>query len=197
MKSSKMAKGPMTTRRDDLLKAAREAFERGGQAAVEVVPVCTAAGVTTGVLYHSFGSRQGLLRAVLEDVAALVAERTRAVMSKEKTPWARLQAGVREVLDCCLEPLIRNAYNEAPSIVGLDEWRTIEEAKTGVLLVETLFELQAAGQLQPLALPVLAAMLKGAIVEGAMAITRAEKPALARKEAQKVLDLLLASVRAR
>lgn len=188
--------GVTIEKREALLVAARKAFEDGGHDAVEVLPVCAAAGVTTGVLYHHFGNRQGLLRALLEDVANLVAQRTRLAMSKATTPWGRLEAGITQVLDCCLEPLVRNAYNQAPSIVGLDEWRAIEEARTGVLLVETLIELQQAGQLKPLSLPLLASMMKGAIVEGAMAITRSDKPRAARKEAQAVLEVMLSAVRA-
>ncbi|MER2561248.1 MAG: helix-turn-helix domain-containing protein, partial [Myxococcaceae bacterium] len=52
-----------------LLAQARAAFASGGSAAVEVVPICKAAGLTTGALYHHFGNRNGLLRAVVEAVA--------------------------------------------------------------------------------------------------------------------------------
>ena len=111
--------------------------------------------------------------------------------------WEQLRAGVHCVLDCCLEDEVRVTYNEAPSIVGLDEWRRIEESKTGVLLVTTLLRLQQDGLLKPLSIELLAAMVKGAIVEGAMTITRSSKPKRTRAEAGELLDALLESVRRR
>ena len=196
-RSKGTAEGRGEVAREALIAAARHAFAKGGAAAVEVIPVCKAAGLTTGALYHHFKNRQGLLVAVIEAVAAGVAESAAAAMEGVSTDWEKLRAGVHCVLDCCLEDEVRHTYNEAPSIVGLEEWRRIEEAKTGVLLVTTLARLQAAGALQVPggSLPLLAAMLKGAIVEGAMSITRAPRPRVARKEAGVLLDALLQSVR--
>lgn len=181
--------------RTALLAAAREAFAQGGQAAVAVIPVCEAAGLTTGALYHHFQNRSGLLRALIEDVAAWVAQQAVKAMEPETDDWAKLRAGVNAVLDACLEPVVRNTYNEAPSIVGLEEWRAIEESKTGVLLVETLLRLQQRGALKPVSIPLLASMVKGAIVEGAMSITRSAKPKQTRREAGQLLDAMLAALR--
>ncbi|MBM4781418.1 MAG: TetR/AcrR family transcriptional regulator, partial [Archangiaceae bacterium] len=164
---------------------------------VEVVPICEAAGLTTGALYHHFGNRNGLLRAVVEAVAESVATKAAKAMEGIDDDWEQLRAGVHCVLDCCLEDEVRVTYNEAPSIVGLDEWRRIEESKTGVLLVTTLLRLQQDGLLKPLSIELLAAMVKGAIVEGAMTITRSSKPKRTRAEAGELLDALLESVRRR
>lgn len=183
--------------REALLAEARAAFASGGSAAVEVVPICEAAGLTTGALYHHFGNRNGLLRAVVEAVAESVATKAAKAMEGIDDDWEQLRAGVHCVLDCCLEDEVRVTYNEAPSIVGLDEWRRIEESKTGVLLVTTLLRLQQDGLLKPLSIELLAAMVKGAIVEGAMTITRSSKPKRTRAEAGELLDALLESVRRR
>lgn len=197
VKRGNRAKGTETDGRGAVLAAAREAFARGGQVAVEVVPVCKAAGVTTGALYHHFGNRNGLLRAIVEAVAESVSTRAAEAMKASDDDWAQLLAGVHCVLDCCTEDEVRMTYNEAPSIVGLDEWRRIEESKTGVLLLATLTRLRDAGLLAPWSLELLAAMVKGAIVEGAMTITRSPNPKKTRLEAGKLLDALLDSVRRR
>lgn len=189
-------KGRGETAREALLAEARKAFARGGQAAVEVVPICEAAGLTTGALYHHFVNRQGLLRAVIEAVADSVAQKAAKAMEGVEDDWEQLLCGVHRVLDCCLEDEVRVTYNEAPGIVGLEEWRRIEESKTGVLLVTTLARLQSAGLLKPLSIELLASMVKGAIVEGAMSISRSPKPKRTRKEAGELLDALLQSVRA-
>lgn len=182
--------------RTALINAARRRFAKKGQAGVEVLPVTRDAKLTTGALYHHFGSRQGLLRAVLEDTAALVAERARVAMAGHSDTWQQVNAGVQAVLDACLEPAVRMTYNEAPSILGLDGWRAMEESHTGVLLVGTLARLEAEGGLVPgMSLPLLASMLKGAIVEGAMFITRSKQPKVARKEAGELLERMLLAAR--
>lgn len=178
-----------------LLATARARFAQGGQAAVAVLEVTAEAGLTTGALYHHFQNRQGLLQAVLEEVAQSVADRAAEAVATKTDGWEQLRAGVDAVLDCCLEPEVRNAYNEAPAIMGLDEWRRLEESKTGVLLVAVLSQLANDGRIKKVSLPLLAAMVKGAIVEGAMSITRAEHPKKVRREAGALLDALLSGLK--
>lgn len=181
--------------RAKLVAHARKLFAKGGQAAVGVIEVSKAAGVTTGALYHHFGKRQDLLRAVLEDVAGSVATRAVDAMEGCDDPWDRLMLGVNAVLDACLEDDVRLAYNEAASILGLDQWRALEESKTGVLLVQGLMAVAATGKLKPVSLELLAAMVKGAVVEGAMSITRAKHPKKLRREAGELLHALLDGLR--
>jgi AcrR family transcriptional regulator len=196
------SKRPSTTRQSDaaltrlkLVSHARMLFAEGGQAAVGVIEVSKSAGVTTGALYHHFAKRQDLLRAVLEDVAGSVAERSLKAMTGHDDPWERLTVGITAVLDACLEPDVRFAYNEAAAILGLEEWRAMEESKTGVLLVQGLLAVKATGHLKPVSLELLAAMVKGAMVEAAMSITRAARPKQVRREAGELLEVLLAGLR--
>lgn len=181
--------------RAKLVAHARRLFARGGQAAVGVLEVSKAAGVTTGALYHHFAKRQDLLRAVLEDVAASVAERAVASMEGLTDPWERLIAGMTAVLDACLEDDVRNAYNEAAGILGLEAWRALEESKTGVLLVLGLQAVADTGALRPVSLSLLASMVKGAVIEAAMSITRSKMPKKTRKEAGELLTALLQGLR--
>ncbi len=181
--------------RAKLISHARRLFAKGGQGAVGVIEVSKAAGVTTGALYHHFAKRQDLLRAVLDDVAGSVA--TRAVESMEglTDPWERLIAGMTAVLDACLEDDVRNAYNEAAGILGLEQWRALEESKTGVLLVLGLQAVAATGTLRPVSLELLASMVKGAVIEAAMSITRSKTPKKTRREAGELLNALLQGLR--
>jgi AcrR family transcriptional regulator len=178
-----------------LVTHARRLFAEGGQAAVGVIEVSKAAGVTTGALYHHFARRQDLLRAVLEAVAGHVAERAVAAMDPKGDPWKRLTQGITAVLDACLEPDVRRAYNEAPAILGLDGWRSLEESKTGVLLVQALIAVSKAGMLKPVSLELLAAMVKGAVVEAAMSITRAKHPKKMRREAGELVQAMLGGLK--
>lgn len=178
-----------------LVAHGRRLFARGGQAAVGVIEVSKAAGVTTGALYHHFSNRQALLRAVLEDVATSVATRAIDAMKGRTDPWERLMRGVTAVLDACLEDDVKLVYNEAASILGLEQWRALEESKTGVLLMHGLTEVAKTGQLKPVSLSLLAAMVKGAVVEAAMSITRSKNPKKTRREAGELLQVLFEGLR--
>ena len=181
--------------RAKLLAHARRLFARGGQAAVGVIEVSKAAGVTTGALYHHVAKRQDLLRAVLEDIAGHVAKCAIDAMNGHDEPWDRLMLGITAVLDACLEPDVRMAYNEAAGILGLDAWRALEASKTGVLLAQGLVAVAKTRQLKPVSLELLAAMVKGAVVEAAMSITRAKHPRKLRREAGALLAALLEGLR--
>jgi AcrR family transcriptional regulator len=50
---------------DQILTAAASLLERGGVAAVTTRAVCRVAGITAPTLYHHFGDKDGLLRAVV------------------------------------------------------------------------------------------------------------------------------------
>lgn len=53
-------------RRDELLQRALELFAARGYDAIGVQEICTAAGVTKPTLYHYFGSKRGLLEALIQ-----------------------------------------------------------------------------------------------------------------------------------
>ena len=61
---------------DQILAAAAGLLEQGGVAAVTTRAVCQAAGVTAPTLYHHFGDKDGLLRAVVaQGVAAFMTKK--------------------------------------------------------------------------------------------------------------------------
>lgn len=181
--------------RGRLVATARKLFAQGGQAAVGVIEVSQAAGVTTGALYHHFKKRHDLLRAVLDDIAGSVAVKALEAIDGVDDPWQRLTIGITSVLDACLEPDVKNAYNEAPGILGLDEWRALEESKTGKQLTLALKALADAGHLKPVSVELLAAMVKGAVVAAAMSITQAKHPKQMRKEAGELVLNMLSGLR--
>jgi TetR/AcrR family transcriptional regulator len=64
--------------RDLLARRAIELFAARGYAAVGVQEIVDAAGVTKPTLYHHFGSKLGLLRAILQEEFAVMAARVSA-----------------------------------------------------------------------------------------------------------------------
>src|SRR5215470_12850568 len=90
--------------RAQLLALAREMFARDGHGHVAMQDLCDRAGVTRGALYHHFPGKEGLFRAVCEDVAADLTARIVAQARQHKTAAARLNAGCEAFLDACVDP---------------------------------------------------------------------------------------------
>lgn len=71
--------------RDRLLAAALDLFPRWGFATTRVEDIVTAAGVTTPVLYHHFGTKAGLYVAAAEHVYQLVLDRHETILEGDPT----------------------------------------------------------------------------------------------------------------
>ncbi|REJ32205.1 MAG: hypothetical protein DIU84_10500 [Bacillota bacterium] len=90
--------GPQAATRSDILRAAAELFRARGYDAVSIRAVCEAAGITPPTLYHYFGNKEGLFKAVVADnLERFLARLTQAVESA-CTPVEALRAYVAAFL---------------------------------------------------------------------------------------------------
>jgi AcrR family transcriptional regulator len=88
---------PLVHDRDRILDAARElALDQGGRAAT-IEAIAAASGASSGSLYHRFGSRDGVLLAVLERAVARFADPFVRALA-EPDPRAAALAGARRVV---------------------------------------------------------------------------------------------------
>ena len=76
--------------RAKLVRAARRAFAEKGYAAASMDELTAEAGLTRGALYHNFGGKEGLLRAVVEQLDAEMVARLRAAGERAETAWLGL-----------------------------------------------------------------------------------------------------------
>jgi AcrR family transcriptional regulator len=86
-------------RRTLLIRAAYALFGDGGEAAVSVRSVCRAAELNSRYFYESFADTDALLGAVYDEVAGELGGILTAAMAGARDRRARLQAGIRAVLD--------------------------------------------------------------------------------------------------
>ncbi|HWD70233.1 MAG TPA: TetR/AcrR family transcriptional regulator [Solirubrobacteraceae bacterium] len=93
--------------RERLLEAARELFYAEGVHTVGVDRVIERAGVAKASLYSSFGSKEGLVRAYLEEYHDRVISRRRAAAESESDPVAAILA----VFDSLARDYQRADYN--------------------------------------------------------------------------------------
>ncbi len=109
----------MEETRAKLIRAARAAFAEQGYAAASMDELTAAAGLTRGALYHNFGDKKGLLRAVIEQLDAEMVAKARAARDRAETPWLGfLEEGVAYI-GLALEPEIqRIMLLDGPAVLG-------------------------------------------------------------------------------
>jgi AcrR family transcriptional regulator len=168
-----------------------------GYAEVGTEEIVARARVTRGALYHHFEDKRDLFRAVHERVEKELIAGIGGAMGEVADPWELMLAGTRSFLDACEEPAVKQiALIDAPSVLGWDEWREIDE-RYGLGLTRTaLGGAIEAGVLRPLPLEPLSHLLLASLSEAALMIASAENPASTREEVETALVELLEGLRA-
>jgi AcrR family transcriptional regulator len=181
--------------RGKLVAAAREAFGRLGYADTSMDDLTATAGLTRGALYHHFGDKKGLLRAVVSAMDAEIDERLNAA-SATPDHWAGFVGRCRLYLETALEPDIqRIVLKDAPTFLGSDYLETSRRA-CHISLTARLAVMMADGVVRGGDAETLAHMINGALVDAALWIAEADDPAPRLARAIANLDLLLSGLRA-
>jgi AcrR family transcriptional regulator len=183
--------------RDALIRAALELFTRRGYASVGTEEIVARARVTRGALYHHFEDKRDLFRAVFERVEAGLMERIGAHMQATDDPWELMLAGMRSFLDACEEPAVKQiSLTDAPSVLGWQEWREIDNRYGLGLTRAALQGAVDAGVMRPIAVEPMAHLFVAALSEAAFLIAHADHPRKARAEVEAALIQLVEGLRA-
>ncbi|HEU5126378.1 MAG TPA: TetR/AcrR family transcriptional regulator [Glycomyces sp.] len=179
-----------------LLDEGRRRFGAEGYHDVVLTEIAQAAGVTKGAAYHHFGSKLGLFRAVAAELQHELGERVAALADRRDDPWERLLAGCRAFLAAGADPTVRRVLLvDAPTVLGWDEWRAMDEDSSARHLAEALEAAAAAGRLPDRPVEPLARLLSGAMNEAVLWLARTEDPN-AREQTERALEALLDGLRA-
>jgi AcrR family transcriptional regulator len=159
--------------RDEVLASARQLFTERGYHDVSVPEIASAAGVTHGALYHHFGNKRALFRAVFEQVEHELNDAVVTAALAEPTTWDAFVAGARAVLDARESPAYKQvALVDAPSVLGWHEWGEVD-ASIGMATARAGLDLLAEeGYLAGVDLDAFAVLLFGALTEGTIALGR-------------------------
>ena len=180
------------TTRSALLDAARDLFAQQGFAATGREQIAERAGVTRGALYHHFGSKQAIFRAVVERLESEITERVAQAGLRGVTARDRFEAGASEFLDACLDPAVsRVLLLEAPVVLGWKVWREIEEQYGLALVRVSLQEVAGEAGLTASDVDVLAPVLLGTLQEAALLVTTAADPSAARTDVGRAVSLVI------
>ncbi|MFD3675504.1 TetR/AcrR family transcriptional regulator [Streptomyces sp. NPDC058613] len=178
--------------RQALLAEGRRRFAADGYHQVVLAEVARAAGVTKGAAYHHFDSKAGLFRAVVAEVQRELGERVAAAAVPYEDLWEQLRAGSRAFLAAGTDPAVRQILLvDAPTVLGWQEWRALDEEASARHLSEALTALAAAGIIADQPVEPLARLLSGAMNEAALWIAGGGDP----QAAERALDRLLAGLR--
>ena len=189
----RVAQGDAT--RASLVRAARELFGEKGYVDTSIDEIVARAGVTKGAVYHHFDGKEGLFRAVFEQVHTEVTDQAAAEFLGPDS-WTALLDGCALWIDAHLDPAIRTiALQDARAVLGWDEVREIENRFGAVALRGALRKAMHAGVFERRPLRPLALLLMGALGEGCLYIAESNDPGEARSEVLALITDMLGAFR--
>jgi AcrR family transcriptional regulator len=175
-----------------LVAAARQLFAERGYAAVGTEEIVRAARLTRGALYHHFGGKEDLFRAVYEDVEREIVDKIAGGALTAADPLDALRTGARAWLDACEDPAVqRIALIDAPSVLGWEQWREIGMRYGFGLVQGTLQAAMDAGLIERQPVVPLAHLLLGSIDEAGMLVARADDGGKTKREVAALVDRYL------
>jgi AcrR family transcriptional regulator len=182
--------------RGALLRVARDFFTRYGYDGAKTEQIVRRARVTRGALYHHFRGKKDLFREVVEQLEGELVGKVASVAIGRADIWATAVASLRAFLDACMEPAVqRIVLLDAPSVLGYDTWREIDE-RYGIALIRSMLEeAMAQGVIHRQPVDALAHVMLGALNEGALLIARSDDPRRERREVEESLRRLMEGLR--
>jgi AcrR family transcriptional regulator len=169
-------------------------FSERGYADVGTEELVDRAEVTRGALYHHFGDKRDLFRAVHETLEQRIVAQIGSALeaNPREDPLEALEVAAGAVLDIALDSKIaRVTLIDAPSVLGWEEWREID-ARYGLGLAEAVLNAAIeSGRIADQPVRPLAHLLLAAIGEAAIMVATAESPQQARKDVEPAMRSLL------
>src|SRR6266568_4984412 len=185
-----VARGEAT--RGQLIAIARRLFADRGYEDTSIEAVLREAGVSRGSLYHHFASKEALFEAVAEEVETSVGEQTMAAADGITEPVAALRAGFLAWIRLAGDPVVRRILLiDAPSVLGWERWRAMEEDHALGLIRLVLQAIAEQGRLRPELVGTLAHVLLASVNEVALLVARSEDRDAAMKAGADAVDELL------
>jgi AcrR family transcriptional regulator len=185
-----VARGEAT--RSQLVAIATRMFAEHGYEDTSIEAVLREAGVSRGSLYHHFASKEALFEAAAEEVETRVGNQTIAAAAGAAGPVEALRLASLAWVRLAGDPVVsRILLIDAPSVLGWERWRAMEErhALGGIRLV-----LQAAageGLLRPELVGTMAHVLLASVNEVALLVARSDDPEAAMAAGADTIDELL------
>ncbi|NEO87628.1 MAG: TetR/AcrR family transcriptional regulator, partial [Spirulina sp. SIO3F2] len=120
--TAKKTKAEQTAQtRRAILDHTRKLFVTHGYAATGTEAMIAALGITRGALYHQFGNKQGVFRAVIAEMFAEISQYVETQVQMVDQPWAQLVRGCQAFLEIAhREDIRRLVFVEAPAVLDVE-----------------------------------------------------------------------------
>jgi len=179
------------------MASARKLFGSNGYGRSGREEIVAEAGVTRGALQHHFGDKEGLFRAVYEELEQQIVGSTAqaAMQVGHEHPLEMLRAGCRAYLDAMLDPAVqRICAVDGPAVLPADLRSEIADRYALALVREVVRSAMSQGEIRRAPLEPLTRMLLAAVMSAAQYVATAEDPKRARNDAGKTVDMFLSSL---
>jgi AcrR family transcriptional regulator len=178
--------------RDHLVAVATGLFAQHGYDATSIEMVLAEAGVSRGSLYHHFPNKQALFEAALDSVEVRIGNETLQASVGAPNAAEALRAGCLAWIRLAGDPVVRRiVLIDAPSVLGWERWREIEEENALGNTKAALGAVAAEGRLDAELVDTFAHVLLAAVNEIALLVARSPDDADAQRSAEAAVDELL------
>jgi AcrR family transcriptional regulator len=157
--------------------------------------VLVACRISRGALYHHFSSKEALLEAVFEAVEIEVTNKVLARAANASGAVEAVRAGCEAFLDLTQDPVVRQIMlTDAPSVLGWDKWREIDERHAFGLMKAALEPAAREAGLPASLIDAFAHMLLASLSEVALMIAEADDTIVALENGRRAVRELLARI---
>jgi AcrR family transcriptional regulator len=179
--------------RDRLIEVATSLFADHGYEGTSIEAVLAAAGVSRGALYHHFAGKEALFAAVVLAISDRVTAEVTEAVRDCTDPVDAMRTGALAWIDLAGDPVIqRIMLVDAPSVLGWEQWRAIDEGRTVGAMRAMLQAVSDTGRLPQELVEPFSHMILAALDEAAMIVARASDSRVAVAEERQAVEKFLA-----
>ena len=169
--------------RQAVLDAALRLFGEKGYAATSLEEIAAECGLTIRPIYHYFGNKKALFRAVNEVMEQRIVDSMN--VGAPGAPGADIVDNWRAYLALCDDPAFRRiVLVDSPNILGRERWSSSAVTRKAKA---ALGRNSAGGRRQQYRADLANAVVMGAFTEAALMIAGAEDIAMAKREAERLM----------
>jgi AcrR family transcriptional regulator len=178
--------------RGQLIEVATRLFAEHGYEGTSIEAVLSAAGVSRGALYHHFAGKEALFEAVVSAVSAQVTADLHEVISGCADPVDALRTAALAWINLAADPVVqRVVLVDAPSVLGWDRWRAMDDGRTLGALRMLLQAVSDSGRLPAELVAPFSHMILAALDEIVLVVALAPDSAAAVAEGRMAVEALL------
>ncbi len=178
--------------RQAIIGVATRLFTECGYEAASTELVLRECGISRGALYHHFPKKEALFTAVLKAAEEMIAAKVTEAAAGAANPLEALRAGCAAWLALADDPVVKRiVLIDAPSVIGWQAWREIDDCNALGLLKLAFARAAALGRVPAKMVEFYAHMLLAMLIELALLIARAGDPAAAMADAAQALEQVL------